>query len=182
MLIFGSLRRNKSILEVIEAVLLARRQDPKITLVLAGEPLTQEPGYWEECLAAIARDPQGFDVRAGYFPDEALPDLIATVDCFLLAYENFNSQSGVGVLAALAGRPVIGTSSGGLTELFERGMAGDIIDGPVTAQNVAAAIKKFYQQSPDLWREKSRVGAACIAATLKWDDIADDYIRVCREP
>jgi glycosyltransferase involved in cell wall biosynthesis len=181
LLIFGSLRRNKSVLEAIEGVISARRQGRDVVLVLAGEPLSQEPGYWDQCLAAIARDPAGFDVRAGFFPDEALPELVAGVDAFLLAYQNFNSQSGVGVLAALSGRPVIGTGSGGLSELFERGLAGEIIDDTVTSESIAAGIAAFYAHDTAVWRERASRGAAKVAGTLRWDDIADQYIRVCRD-
>lgn len=182
MLTFGSLRRNKSVLEVIKGIVLARRQGADVTLVLAGEPLKQEPGYWDECLAAIAEDPDGFDVREGFLPDEALPDLIATVDCFMLAYQNFNSQSGVGVLAALAGRPVIGTRSGGLDELFDRGLAGQIIEGDVTPENVAAAVLAFRQRDIEEWRVLAGEGVSKVTDTLRWDRIADDYIALCRRP
>jgi glycosyltransferase involved in cell wall biosynthesis len=181
LLTFGSLRRNKSVLEVIRGVILARRQGADVTLVLAGEPLKQEPGYWEECLAAIAEDPDGFDVREGFLPDEALPGLIATVDCFMLAYQNFNSQSGVGVLAALAGRPVIGTRSGGLDELFDRGLAGEIIEGDVTPESVARAIMAFRQKDIEEWRVLARDGVSSITETLRWDRIADEYIALCRK-
>lgn len=181
LLIFGSLRRNKSVLEVIKGVILARRAGADVTLVLAGEPLKQEPGYWDECTAAIAEDPAGFDVREGFLPDEALPGLIATVDCFVLAYQNFNSQSGVGVLAALAARPVIGTRSGGLDELFERGLAGQLVEDAVTPENISAAIIEFRRQDLNEWRQKATDGAIRIADTLRWDTIADEYIALCRK-
>lgn len=182
LLIFGSLRRNKCVLEVIQGVIQARRNGEEVRLVLAGEPLKQEVGYWEECLAAIAEDPSGFDVHEGFLPDEALPALIGTVDGFVLAYQNFNSQSGVGVLAALAGRPVVGTRSGGLGELFDRGLSGQVIDGAVTADSVAAAIVSYRSESVDVWQQKAAKAASDIATTLRWDVIADDYVALCREP
>lgn len=181
LLIFGSLRRNKSVLEVIEGVKLARRRGAETTLVLAGEPLKQEAGYWDECLKAISEDPEGFDVREGFLPDEALPELIATVDAFVLAYQNFNSQSGVGVLAALAGRPVIGTRSGGIDELFACGLSGRIIEGNVSAQSIATAILAFTARDIEEWRGEASEGVLRIAQTLRWDKIADDYIALCRK-
>jgi len=111
-----------------------------------------------------------------------LPDLIATVDCFMLAYQNFNSQSGVGVLAALAGRPVIGTRSCGLDELFDRGLAGQIIEGDVTPENVAAAVLAFRQRDIEEWRVLAGEGVSKVTDTLRWDRIADDYIALCRRP
>lgn len=179
-LIFGSLRRNKSVLESIEAIVSLRARGFDVNLVLAGEPLPQEQGYWEQCLAVIAQDPDGFDVRAAFIADDALPELIAGVDAFLLAYHNFDSQSGVGVMAAVSGRPVIGTRSGGLSELFDRGMAGEVIRGNLSSQSIADGISAFYAQDMGLWQERASKGAALIAETLVWDDIANQYIDVCR--
>lgn len=180
LLIFGSLRRNKSVLEAIQAVVIARRAGQDVTLVLVGEPLKEEGPYWDQCRAAIEADPQGFDVTVGFFPDEALPELIGGVDAFLLAYRNFNSQSGVGVLAALAGRPVIGTRSGGLGELFDRGMAGIVSQG-TAPEDIAASIAAFYQRSPADWRKQAGDGALRVASSLHWDRIADQYIRIARD-
>lgn len=178
LLIFGSLRRNKSVLEVIEGVILSRQRGSDVVLVLAGVPLKQEEGYWQQCLAAIARDPAGFDVRSGFVPDEALPELFSGVDAVVLAYANFNSQSGVGVMAALAGRPVIGTRSGGLGELYDSGMSGQIVEGEVGAESVAKAIAAFRGVELEEWRERARLGASRAAAALRWDEIARQYIQL----
>lgn len=179
-LLFGSLRRNKNVREVIEGVLLARSRGLNVTLTLAGAPLKLEPGYWDECLAAVARDPQAFDMRPGFLPDEALPGLIAEVDAFVLAYRDFNSQSGVGILAAMAGRPVIGTRSGGLGELFDIGMAGEIVSEPVTAETVADALQAFLARPVSEWQERADEAVKRISAHLDWHRIADAYIALAR--
>ena len=180
LLVFGSLRRNKSVLEVIKGVILARRRGADVSLILAGEPLKQEQGYWDECLAAIAEEPEAFDVRAGFLSDEALPGVIAEVDAFVLAYQDFNSQSGVGVLAAMAGRPVIGTRSGGLDELFVRGMAGQQVDMPVTPEGVADAIVAFRARPTAAWQEEAEAGVDKVAGGLSWNAIGQDYVRLVR--
>lgn len=180
LLIFGALRRNKGILDAIRGVLLARQQGSAVRLVLAGEPLKQEPGYWEECTLAMAEDPDGFDVRVGFVPDAQLPALISEVDAFVLAYRDFDSQSGVGVLAALAGRPVIGSRVGGLAELFDLGMAGKPLSAPITSQSFADAVVEFYAQDTEYWRTAAEAGKTRVGLTLRWDSIADAYIRVAR--
>ena len=180
LLIFGALRRNKGILDAIRGVLLARQQGSPVRLVLAGEPLKQEPGYWDECVLAMAEDPAGFDVRVGFVPDAHLPALISEVDAFVLAYRDFDSQSGVGVLAALSGRPVIGSRVGGLAELFDLGMVGKLLAEPVTPQGFADAVAEFYAHDVSHWRAAAEVGKTRIAQTLRWDSIADAYIRVAR--
>ncbi len=180
LLVFGSLRRNKSILEVIEGVTAARRSGIPVKLILAGEPLKQEPGYWQECLEAIRIDPDGFDLRPGFVPDERLPDLIAEADAFVLAYQDFNSQSGVGVLASLAGRPVIGSRSGGLGELFDRGMAGEVVAEPVSSESVRDAIARFFAKPAEEWQHRANVSVDAVGEALRWDKIARQYIELAR--
>lgn len=180
LLLFGSLRKNKCVLEVIQGTLLARRRGLSVVLVVAGEPLKQEADYWQQCVDAVASDPTGFDLKIGFLPDEEIPALVRTVDAFVLAYSNFSSQSGVGVMAAIAGRPVIGTMSGGLSELFDRGMVGQIIDGEVTPESVAAALCTFYDRDFRTWQSEASNGASQVAKSLRWDLIADEYIRLAR--
>lgn len=177
---FGTIRRNKSVLDVIQGISLARRGDPAISLLIAGEPHPHELDYWAECLAAVAQDPTGFDLRIGFVPDDALPELIAGIDAFVLAYQHFDSQSGVGVLAALCGRPVLGTTSGGLSELFQHGMCGELIRLPISADSVAEAIATFRTRPAADWRERSAMAANQLRAVLSWTRIGQAYIDVAR--
>ena len=181
LLIFGALRRNKGLLDAIRGIVQARRDGRAVVLILAGEPLREERGYWDECVAAMAEDPAGFDVRVGFVKDESLPALIGEVDAFVLAYRDFHSQSGVAVLAALAGRPVIGTRAGGLGELFDLGMVGCQLDNAFTPLSFAAAVEAFYAQDAAHWRVSAKAGAERIASTLRWDRIADAYIALARD-
>lgn len=178
LLVFGSLRRNKSVLEVIEGVLLARRRDPGVSLILAGEPLRQEEGYWQQCLDAAASDPAAFDIREGFLSDADLPHVVAEADAFVLAYRDFNSQSGVGVLAAMAGRPIIGTRSGGLDELFARGMASEEVMAPVTPESVAEAILAYRARPIAEWRRDAAEAVDKVASGLSWKSIGEAYVRL----
>jgi glycogen synthase len=177
-LVFGSLRRNKRVLEVIEGFKLARRAGLQVSLILAGEPLAEEGGYWEQCLAAAQEDADGFDIRPGFVADEDLPMIVAEVDAFVLAYEDFASQSGVGVLAGLAARPVLGTLAGGLEELYGRGLVGEVIDSPVTPEAVAAAIERFSQTPIATWSERAMAGAERLEQALSWSPIGERFGQV----
>ncbi|WP_342359367.1 glycosyltransferase family 4 protein [Terrarubrum flagellatum] len=173
---FGAIRRNKSVADVIKAVLLARKSDPQLSLVIAGQPHAFERDYWDECKALIAQDPDGFMLKIGFIPDEELPALLAGIDAFVLAYREFDSQSGVGVLAALNARPVIGTMSGGLSELFAEGMCGELIAEPVTPQAIADAILLFRRRPVEEWRETSAAGAERMRAASSWTSIGAAYL------
>lgn len=174
-LVFGTLRRNKGVLAAIGGVTLARRQGHDVRLVLAGEPHPDEPDYWRECEAAIRQDPEGFEVHRRFVPDEELPGILAGIDAFVLAYDGFQSQSGVGVLAAVNRRPVIGTRSGGLAELFDRGMAGETIEDPPSPEGVAAAIGRFRAVSAETWRLRAAEAAIRVTGGLSWPEIGRAY-------
>jgi glycosyltransferase involved in cell wall biosynthesis len=179
-LLFGTLRRNKCVLETIQGVILARKSDPGVSLVLAGEPHGYELDYWQECQAAIAQDPSGFEVKTGYVADEDLPALIATADAFVTAYQDFKSASGVAMVAVLSGRPALATDAGSLEELFALGMSGERIDVPVTAEAIAAAIGRFRSVPAAQWRERAAQATAVVSASISWDRIARDYLSLVR--
>ena len=172
LLLFGHLRSNKSVLEVIEGVTLARRQDPDITLVIAGEPHPSEHEYWERCRTAIGRDPSGFELQEGFLAEEALPGLVSAADAFILAYRQFDSQSGVGILAALSGRPVLCTPAGGLRDLIEDGLCHVLIEQPISAETVAEALLRFRARPFAEWRADASASAGRLASTLSWLAIA----------
>jgi len=168
---FGKIRSNKNVLEVIRGVSLARRTDQGVRLVIAGQPYHDEQAYWTECLREISRDPDGFDLRIAFVDDAALPALVSEVDAFILAYDKFDSQSGVGVLAGSCGRPVIATHSGGLSELASHGLRGEFLQMPVTAENIAAAILAFRARPVNEWRDEAGRGAEQLKDAMSWPRI-----------
>jgi glycogen(starch) synthase len=174
--LFGSLRSNKSVLEVLEGVILARQTDPLVTLVIAGEPHPAELAYWHRCRAVIAQNPAAFDLHEGFIADEALPGLVASVDAFVLAYRRFNSQSGVGVLAALSGRPVLCTPIGGLQDLINEGLCHQPIEEPVSPATVSKAILAFRARSFEAWRIEAAVSTARFSESLSWEAIAKQFV------
>lgn len=176
LLIFGTLRRNKCIAEVIAGVIQARRQDPGVTLLIAGEPHPLERGYWDECLAATEQDPDGFDLRIGFVPDAELPSLISKVDAFVLAYRDFDSLSAVGILAAVCGRPVLCTAGGGLADLIDEGICHQVIEEPISAVNVAAAILTFRRRQFSDWQKEVQLSSEKFIEALSWKSIGQRYI------
>ena len=131
--------------------------------------------YVTECLEWAKAQPEGFEFDLRYIPGEELPNLIASVDAFLLPYGEFNSQSGVGILAALSGRPIIASSSGGLPELFSYGAAGVAINIPVTVESIAAAIRAYLLVEPEKWQADGLRGRDRLLSNLSWTRIAKEY-------
>ncbi|WP_428312168.1 glycosyltransferase family 4 protein [Hydrocarboniphaga sp.] len=176
LLIFGTLRKNKCVLECIEAIQLLRSEGYPTKLVVAGAPYKNEKEYWDECQRRIQCRSEGIEVHARFLSDDDLGPLFSRIDAVLLAYQGFSSQSGVAVLTALSGRPVIGTLAGGLGELYRQGMALEIVTAPVDVQAVVDAIKSFYARPTEEWQRASNEARDRLAEHLSWENIAKRYI------
>ncbi|AXU20833.1 hypothetical protein C7W88_17550 (plasmid) [Novosphingobium sp. THN1] len=131
-LVFGMLRRNKRILETIEAVKLAVASGARVSLTIAGAPHKEDIGYWDECAACLPGTDGYIHTEIEFIPEPRLNQLIAECDAVILPYEDFNSQSGVAVLAACSERLLLCTATGGLAELVEQGLDPIVIQQPVT--------------------------------------------------
>lgn len=176
LLVFGTLRRNKGVLEAIKAVQLCRERGSTVVLKIAGNPDKLEPEYWETCLAQIALAPEGISTEIGFVPDERVPLLIAESDAVLLPYNNFNSQSGVAMVVVSGARPVIASATGGLAELFELGMAGLSMSSAPMAGEIAEAIEEFFLQSSSHWHDAALAAREQINERLNWHSVGAQYI------
>ena len=109
---FGNIRPYKGLEDLIEAMPVVRERTPA-TLVVAGtfyEPV--------ERFRNLARR-RGVDAAVrlcpGYVPDEEVLALLSLADVVAMPYRTA-SQSGILPLVALAERPVVATSVGGIAE------------------------------------------------------------------
>lgn len=174
-LIFGMLRRNKCILESVLAFERLLSQYPDSRLVVAGAPYSAEPEYWAECEAVLRRLGSSVDCEIGFVPESRVDELFKESDAVLAPYLDFNSQSGVAVLAAFSMRPVIGTSAGGIGELFRAGMSGVQIDGEPSEDAIFRSLVQFREQSADYWRERAIEARGSIAKKMAWSSIGQQY-------
>jgi len=169
LLVFGSIRPDKNILEVILAVKQARLRWPTLRLHIAGNP---GGGNEATCLAAIQDDPAGFVIDARFIQESEIPGIIADSDAFVLAYQNFESQSGVAVLAGLSGRPVIATGMDGFLELQQQGLVMFQIPGKGTPADIEAGIEKLQIASLAQLREQTSNGRLRLQHSLSVKRVA----------
>lgn len=175
-LIFGMLRSNKCILESINAFKNILKTVPNATLVVAGAPYSAEPEYWAKCEKALKDLGSSVSTEIGFVEEARLETLFAECDAVLLPYKNFNSQSGVAVLAALSMRPVIGTSTGGIAELFEIGMCGIPLIDPPDETSIQNAMLDFCHVSVSQWKSQSVESRQKLLNTLSWQAIGKTFI------
>lgn len=177
LLAFGAIRRNKRVLEAIQAVKAARAAGEEFRLIIAGAPDPREPGYWQACAREIREDSANFQLEIGFVSEARLAQLTAEADAFLLPYEDFASQSGVAVLAALNGRPALASAAAG-GELFGLGMAGIEIASPVNAASITAALKEWRAVSPAAWARRCALAREALQVRLAWPRIGKDFLEI----
>lgn len=174
-LVFGALRANKRILESIMAVQSLRQSHPQISLVIAGQAHREEAAYWRSCKEQVAKSPGGIEIKEGYIPDSSLPDLFADCSAILLPYSNFTSQSGVGVMGVLSGRPIVAVATGGIADLFAAGEVGVEIAQPADAKAIAGALDAFMTVAIRQSYENVLATARSLALTLSWPNVARGF-------
>jgi glycosyltransferase involved in cell wall biosynthesis len=181
LLLFGTLRANKGVREAIEGVVGARAAGAGVRLRIAGAPHGEDVGYWAECADLAQRHPDAVTLEIGFVENNRLDELIAQCDAFLMPYRNFNSQSGVAVLAASNARPVIATAEGGIAALLGEGMPGVEIAAPGDAAAVAAAILSFAGQDLNARRAAALAFRTQMLTTRSWAAIAAAYALLAAE-
>lgn len=111
LLVFGSLRPNKRVLEAIRAVRQLRAEGVKVSLRIAGAPRREDAAYWARCAAEIPPGDPGFDIQPRFVADDDLAGVLSGVDAMLCPYVGFDSQSGVAVTGVSNAVPVIATAA-----------------------------------------------------------------------
>jgi glycogen(starch) synthase len=174
-LVFGMLRRNKRILESIEAMRILAAEGSRLRMIIAGEPHVDDLDYWRQCEAALVGLDAHISVEVGFVPEDRVVALVAMSDALLLPYEDFNSQSGVAILGAMAERVIVATRVGGVAELFDNGLQAIPIDSPVNAAGIAAALRYFEHMPLSERRNCAKIGRFALAKKLSWRQIGRRY-------
>jgi glycosyltransferase involved in cell wall biosynthesis len=181
LLMFGTLRRNKGILEAILGVVEARARGANATLVIAGAPHGADPAYWDACNAVAAAHPEAVELHIGYVEDAALIELVKGADAFILPYRNFNSDSGVALLAASNGRPVISTRDGSMGLMLDEGLPGVAIEPPAEGPQVADAVQAFLATPAAAWDARAAAYRARILEERSWSRIGQRYVDAAKD-
>ncbi|CAN7285339.1 glycosyltransferase [Caulobacter sp. LjRoot300] len=171
LLAFGTIRRNKQVALAMEAVIAARSAGCPVRMIVAGGRDPNDPTYLDECQAIAARCPDGLTMETGFIADERVDELLAACDALLMPYTDFNSQSGVAVIAGMAGRPVIAAPAGGIADLIAAGLAAVEIPTPVDLDGVTRSILAFYATPKAEWSDRAARGRVLLGQALAWPRI-----------
>jgi glycosyltransferase involved in cell wall biosynthesis len=178
-LFFGLIRRYKGLEYLIEAFKDVRNSVGNVMLLIAGQIHDGEPAafhYYSNLIGQLACCDDVMCIN-GYIPLEQVKNYFSAADVVVLPYIQA-SQSGVLLLAYAAGRPVIVTDTGGLSEVVESGRSGYVIP----AKDVKALVRAItdIMQEPTL-REKMGTYAKYLAeTTYSWRSVARRTMDVYR--
>lgn len=167
LLFFGFVRPYKGLDVAFEALQLLADRGARPRLTVVGE-------FWEpveKCQAEVAGRglSDQVDIRPGYLPDKEVGPLLAAHHAMLLPYRSA-SQSGIVPVALKAGRPVIATAVGGISEAVTDGINGALA-APGDAAGLAAAIERCAANLEALAEGTKET-------KLSYDDVADAVLKV----
>jgi glycosyltransferase involved in cell wall biosynthesis len=166
LLFFGFIRPYKGLDVALDALVWLRGQGTIHHLTVAGE-VWDSTEDWD---AEVRRRGLGGQVhlRLGYVADDEVDKLLAEHHAALLPYRSA-TQSGIAPIAFAAGRPVIATAVGGLTDVISDGENGNLA-APGDARSLADAIERCADNLDALAE-----GALKKAPT--WGDVAAGVVK-----
>jgi glycosyltransferase involved in cell wall biosynthesis len=146
LLFFGFVRPYKGLDVALAALALLRQRGVDATLTVAG-------GFWEPVERWQARVEalglaEAVELRPRYVPDAELPALLSAHHLVVAPYRSA-TQSAIVPLVHAAGRPVVATSVGGLTEQVREGVNGILVP-PGRSDAFADAIERALADLPAL--------------------------------
>ncbi|MCR5603760.1 MAG: glycosyltransferase family 4 protein [Lachnospiraceae bacterium] len=172
MLFFGFVREYKGLRHLInaEAILKDRYNKSTQTLIPKLYIVGDFDGNKDEYLELINK--KGIADRVtvidGYVPDKEVEKYFSAADLVVLPYESA-TQSGIVQIAYGFRKPVIVTNVGGLPEVVDNGVTGDIIE-PFDDNALAGAIYRYFAEGR---KEAYTQGIIEREHRFSWDRMAE---------
>jgi glycosyltransferase involved in cell wall biosynthesis len=172
-LIFGQLRRDKGIVDVLRAAI----EVPDLIVLIAGEDV----GGLATASSLIAGESlRGrVIVREGFLSMDEAAEMFAATDTVTLAYRQA-SASGVLMLAYGFGRPVVISPTGGLPEVVVDGETGWISERS-DSDSLADTLRSAADAGPEECRRRGEAAARLARGDFSWDGIARRTLTVYDE-
>lgn len=170
-LFFGLIKRYKGLEYLVEAFGYVRRDMSDAFLLIVGQVFEGDPDghrYYSRLLDEL-RDEEDVLCVPRYVPLETVGDYLAAADVVALPYTR-TYQSGVLLAAYAAGRPVVVTDTGGLSETVEKGRSGVVV-APGDAKALADGIREVLAD-PKRTEEMGRHARLLATTVFAWDVIA----------
>jgi D-inositol-3-phosphate glycosyltransferase len=175
-LFVGRISAYKGIADLIDAFEIARRDRPRLRLLIAGDPEDSFQPYQAQ-IERLGLSPLT-QVHPRFVSEEFKSTLYAAADLAMLPHREA-SQSGMGLEALAAGKPIVATQVGGLMDLVVEDVNGYGV--PVSDPTaMAGALTRFFGQS-----RQAQAAMAAASRTLgqdrfAWSSIAQRHVALYR--
>jgi glycosyltransferase involved in cell wall biosynthesis len=153
-LFFGFIRRYKGLLTLLEAV--ARIPAERDFQLLVGGEFYEDPGPYRTAIDELGLTDRVV-LHDRYVPNEEVGDFFAAANVVVLPYLSA-TQSGIVQIAFQYDRPVLTTRVGGLPEVVEEGVVGDLV-APGDPEALAEALLAYFEEGREA-RYSPRVAEA----------------------
>jgi glycosyltransferase involved in cell wall biosynthesis len=163
LLFFGIVRPYKG----LDVLLRALARVPDVRLTVAGEFWGGEDGT-RTLISTLGLDDR-VELRPGYVPAAAVPDLFAQADALVLPYRAATASQNV-FMAYEHGVPVIATRAGALADHVRDGVDGLLCE-PDDVEALAGALRRFYEQP-----ERLRAGVNPINPDPQWKAYLEELL------
>jgi glycosyltransferase involved in cell wall biosynthesis len=176
-LFFGLIKRYKGLEYLLQAFKQIREQANEATLLIVGSVYNGDPAtfqYYSNLLAQF--DTQDDVIRVTeYVSFDRVGYYFAAADVVVLPYVK-TTQSGILLSAFAAGRPVVVTDTGGLSELVEDGRSGFVVP-PRNTQALARAIMEIIK-NPGKRSEMGQTAKQLAQTRYSWKTAAAKTIEL----
>jgi len=177
-LFFGLIKRYKGLEYLLEAFGRIEKRFLDARLVIVGGLFRDSDGYrFYRTLLEEASRRRNVTCVIEYVPLEKVGSYLCAADVVALPYTK-TYQSGVLLAALAAGRPVVVTDTGGLSEVVEHGRTGLVVP-PREPVALAAAISRLLED-PRAAEAMGRRAFELSRTTYSWDRIAGETMRLYR--
>jgi glycosyltransferase involved in cell wall biosynthesis len=157
-LLFGALDERKGIYQLLDAVKLL---PPEITqnfcLLIVGKTNATEQAKIQPKISAICqKQPVQIVEVYDFIPESEVPKYFQSADIVLATYQRHVGMSGILLLAAAAGKPVLSSNYGLMGELVVHYHMGLAVDSTVPAQ-IAQAFSRCVLEAPETFCDRNQM-------------------------
>jgi glycosyltransferase involved in cell wall biosynthesis len=175
LLLLGTLRENKGLKVLLEALPAIVDRHPDVILLVAGSlPVHHTFDQYDQLIEELALRKNVYS-HIGWIEQEKLSVYYEAADLVILPYTKFHSQSGILLRAYPHKKPVVVTDVGGLGETVRKDQTG-LVAPPNDSQALAKAINTLLEDE-ECYRGCQEAMAHCLEH-YSWPSIAERTIRV----
>jgi glycosyltransferase involved in cell wall biosynthesis len=148
-LLFGALDERKGIYQLLEAIeLLPPKLTQNFCLLIVGKTNTNEQTRIQPKISTLRQThPVQILEFYDFVPENEVPQYFQSADVILATYQRHVGMSGILLLAAAAGKPVLSSSYGLMGELVMHHRLGLAVDSMVPKE-IAKALSQYTLETP----------------------------------